>query len=125
MWHDTQKPESRTEIAKLDSSMCLSSLLLQEMMTVHKICFLHCCSNLTHKQQHHVWVQNNVRLEKPRISFHLFIEREVKVFQMFRALPYIKLHPVPGSLLPPGGKGVRSKLLPCLSLNTTETDLKI
>ena len=34
---------------------------------------------------------------------------------MFRALPYIKPHPVPGSLLPSNGKVVRSKILPCLN----------
>lgn len=62
MSHNTQEPESRIEIAKLDSRMCLSSFygsvaenVFMIVMTVHKICFL-CFSNLTHKQRHRVWV---------------------------------------------------------------------
>lgn len=44
-----------------------------------------------------------------------FIEQGFKVFQMFRTLPDIKPHPVPGSLFPSNGKVVRSKMLPSLN----------
>lgn len=121
--HDTQEPESRTEIAKLDSRRGLSSFcgnvaenVSMIMMTVHKICFLRCCSNPTHR--HRVWVSAKQCQTGYRKTMHFlppFIEWGIKVFQMFRALPYLKSHLVPGLLLPSNGKVAMSKILPCLN----------
>lgn len=90
-----------------------SSVAENVFMTVttrHKMCFL-CCCNLTHKQHRFRASAKQCRpgYRKTCITFHPFIEQEVKVFQMFRALPYIKPHPVPGLRLPFSGKDCKIK----------------
>lgn len=87
--HDTQEPESRTEIAKLDSRRGLSSFcgsvaenVSMIMMTVHKICFLRCCSNPTHR--HRVWVsakQCQRDIEKPCTSCHHLLSGGLRFFR--------------------------------------------
>lgn len=63
------------------------------MIVMTEICFLRCCSSLTHNSDIVFWVdakQCQTGYGKKHASPFTHLLRGVKVFQMFGALPFIK-----------------------------------